>query len=189
MLLLASCISSSASRHFVPGYSCCYISLHATSFFAALCGLLLFPLHNPWSYAVQVFRCAAAAAICTLAIVVVAATTTLAATDNYCFVSSGCRLLLFTVQVRTPGCSRLPSWIQAHFTSGGGLALHFASLLHCLQVTVCHVANIPSCTRACADNILSLRCYVQTLDALLMHVALGRREIRCQLHHFRCDPV
>jgi hypothetical protein len=36
--------------------------------------------------------------------------------------------------VRVGGCSRLRSWIQAHFTSGGSLALHFASISHCLQV-------------------------------------------------------
>jgi hypothetical protein len=125
---------STTNRHFVPGYSCCYTSLHALPFFAALCGLLLSLLHAPWSSAVQVSRCAAAAAICTLAIFDVAATTTLAATDKYCFVSSGCHLLLFTVQVRVEGCSRLRSWIQAHFTSGDGLALHFASMSHCLQV-------------------------------------------------------
>jgi hypothetical protein len=56
--------------HFVPGHSCCYNSLHALSFFAALWGLLLLMLHASWSHAVQVSRRAAAAAICTLAIFV-----------------------------------------------------------------------------------------------------------------------
>jgi hypothetical protein len=128
-----------AYHHLQPGTSCLDTAVATRlcmhyHFFAALCGLLLSLLHAPWSSAVQVSRCAAAAAICTLAIFVVAATTTLAATDKYCFVSSGCRLLLFTVQVGVGGCSRLRSWIQAHFTSGGCLALHFASMSHCLQV-------------------------------------------------------
>jgi hypothetical protein len=66
--LLAICISSPASRHFVPGHSH-YTSLHALSSLLLSVGYCCH-LHTYWSPAVQVSRRAAAAATCTLAIFV-----------------------------------------------------------------------------------------------------------------------